>query len=194
MKLSQEIPIGYKEIQKIDLKDKKTALKVHGTSFISMFLMLVVFVIVLFLYGEIIAGLREKVVLKLAIMATSIFSYIILHEAVHGVVMKLLGTPKVKFGVDLLHGYAHAGSDCCYGKWAYIAIALAPVVFWGIVLTVLLVLVPKGWFWVVYIVQIMNVGGAAGDFFVTVKCLSMPKDMLAKDSGTEMLFFSATEN
>ena len=126
--------------------------------------------------------------LRFVVMIVSLILYIILHEAVHGIAMKICGTKKVKYGFTGL--YAFAGSEDFYDKKSYIAIALAPVVFWGIVLGVINFLVPVEWFWVVYIIQIMNLSGAAGDLFVTVKFSSMPKDILVQDSGLEMTVYS----
>ena len=114
--------------------------------------------------------------------------YIVLHELVHGVAMKLCGTKKVRYGFTGL--YAFAASDDFYGKKAYIFIALAPIVLWGIVLAVVNLLVPVEWFWVIYFVQITNLSGAAGDLFVTIRFSRLPKDILVQDYGVGMKVFS----
>ena len=132
------------------------------------------------------------VVVRLIVMVLSIIGYIVLHEAVHGVAMKLCGTKRVRFGVTGL--YAYAGSDDYYSKSAYIFIALAPVVLWGIVLAVLCAVLPASWFWIVYLVEIMNISGAAGDFFVTFRFIQFPSDILVKDAGVSMTVYSGTFN
>ena len=71
-------------------------------------------------------------------------------------------------------------------------IALAPIVVWGIVLTLLLRDIPEQYWWYLYTIQIFNVGGAAGDLFVTYRILTMPKDVLVLDIGMEMKFFAPT--
>ena len=114
----------------------------------------------------------------------------VLHEIVHGIAMKMCGTKKVRYGFTGL--YAYAGSDDYYDKKAYIFIALAPVVFWGVVLLIINLLVPIGWFWVVYFIQIINLSGAAGDLFVTAKFLRLPNDVLVKDYGVSMTVYSKT--
>ena len=116
------------------------------------------------------------------------FIYLVLHELVHGITMKLCGTKKVKYGFTGL--YAFAGSDDYYDKKSYIIIALAPVVFWGIVLAVINAFVPESWFWVVYFIQISNISGAAGDMYVTLKFSKMPKDILITDNGVGMKVYS----
>ena len=115
-------------------------------------------------------------------------AYMVLHELVHGVAMKMCGTKKVKYGINGL--YAFAGSADYYGKKAYIFIALAPVVLWGIVLAVINAFVPEAWFWVVYLLQVINLSGAAGDLFVTVKFSRFAKDILVKDYGVGMTVYS----
>ena len=66
-------------------------------------------------------------------------------------------------------------------------IALAPVVVLGAVLLGLNLYFSGGAaFWVVYIVQICNVGGAAGDIYVTFRFMRLPKDILVQDSGVAM--------
>lgn len=112
----------------------------------------------------------------------------VLHEVVHGIVMKLCGTKKIKYGFNGL--YAYAGSDDYYDKKSYIIIALAPIVLFGIILGIINALVPKEWFWVVYFIQLENISGAAGDLYVTFKFLKLPNDILVKDSGLGMSVFS----
>ena len=115
--------------------------------------------------------------------------YVILHELVHGITMKMCGTKKVKYGFKGL--YAFAGSTDYYNKRSYITIALAPIIVWGIVLAVVNILVPVEWFWVVYIIQICNISGAAGDLYVTVKFSKLLRDILVQDYGVSMNVYSA---
>ncbi len=189
MKSYNSLPDGYKEHLSIDLqKDKKLAIIVNAASLIIAALLVVpalflVPISTLFSFnGEI-----GEIIRWIAIIVLNIL-YIVLHEAVHGIAMKICGTKKVKYGFTGL--YAFAGSDDYYNKKAYIFIALAPVVLWGVVLAVVNFFVPLDWFWVIYLVQIINLSGAAGDFFVTVKFSKLPKDILVKDYGTSMTVFT----
>lgn len=68
--------------------------------------------------------------------------------------------------------------------------ALAPVVFWGVVIAAINAFVPEGWFWVVYMIQVTNLSGAAGDLYVTVKFSRFPNDILIKDHGVGMTVYS----
>ena len=125
---------------------------------------------------------------RFGVLAVGFIAYIVLHEAVHGVAMRMCGTKKISFG--LKGPYAFAGSNDYYYKKPYIFIALAPVVFWGAVLLVINCFVSAEWFWVVYLIQIGNISGAAGDFYVSARFSKLPADILVRDSGVAMEVFS----
>ncbi len=188
MKSCQYLPDGYREIYSIDLqKNKKTSLLVNLTALaiaaiLAVPMHFVVPISTLFNLDVKAYLIRFGSLILLYIL------YMVLHEAVHGVAMKICGAKKVKYGFTGL--YAFAGSDDYYDKKSYIFIALAPVVLWGIVLAVVNIFVPQDWFWVVYAIQIGNLSGAAGDLFVTVKFSRLPKDILVKDYGVGMNVFS----
>lgn len=189
MKSYNSLPDGYKEHLSIDLqKNKKLAMYINVLSVVIAALLVipavffVPFSTSLSFNGEIIEVVRW---LSLAVLSVL---YIVLHEVVHGVAMKLCGTKKVKYGFTGL--YAFAGSDDFYNKKAYIFIALAPVVLWGVVLAVVNFFVPIEWFWVVYLIQIYNLSGAAGDYYVTAKFSRLPKDIIIKDNGVSMTVYT----
>ena len=190
MKSYRELPPGYRSILAIDLqKNKKLALLVNGMALLIAVLMIAAalpLVPIGSLAGE--SGMRG-ILVKLAVMYGGMFVYIILHEAVHGIVMRRFSDAKVRFGFTGL--YAYAGSDAYYCRKHYIIIGLAPVVVWGIVLGIMNVLVPQEWFYVVYVIQMTNISGAAGDLYVCWKMNSLPKDILIQDSGVAMTVYSA---
>lgn len=192
MKAFQALPEGYREIMSVDLKtDKKLAFTINGLSASFMLVMALIAIRPLF------SSLMEmkpgtgSYLLRLAVLLVSMFAYIVLHEAVHGIAMKLCGTKKVKFGVTLM--YAFAGSDDYYDKKSYLFIALAPLLFWGIVLFAVTLLVPSEWFWIAYFIQIFNFAGAAGDIYVAVRFAALPQDILIRDWGVSMKVYSKEE-
>lgn len=188
MKAVQSLPEGYLEIYSCDLKkDTNLSLLINGIA--------IGITAVLMLLGRCLVPLGQLSVLSREIgtlpVLLCVFGllgvYIILHEAVHGLAMKIVGTPKVRYGFTGL--YAYAGSDDYYNRKAYFFIALAPVVLWGGVLAVACAVVPSPWFWVIYFTQMQNIGGAAGDFYVTVKFSRFSKDILVRDYGVGMKVF-----
>lgn len=193
MKSYSILPEGYGELCTLHLqKNKKTALFVNGLAIVIAVLMFLI--AHYFIPVSTIFTLREDplgLVVKLGVFAVIDIAYLFLHELIHGAAMKFCGTKRVKYGFTGL--YAFAGSEDYYNKKAYFFIALAPVVLWGIVLGVVSFFVPTGWFWVVYGVQIINISGAAGDYYVTAKFLRFPSCILIRDSGTSMTVYSPKE-
>lgn len=191
MRSTQALPEGYREIYSINLqKDKKAAVFVNALAIIIGVAMAVPmhFHVPISSLFSMESGFG-RYFLRFGVMLVAIVAYMILHELVHGVAMKMCGTKKVKYGFTGL--YAFAGSEDYYAKGPYIFIALAPVILWGTVIAVINFFVPQEWFWVVYIVQIINISGAAGDIFVTAKFSRMPRDILVCDAGVGMQVYSA---
>lgn len=195
MKYSLTLPEDYRLVADIDLqKNKKLMLLVNG---IALVIMLAMMIPALFfvpfstaLGDESLQGVERILMPLVKLIATlaALAVYIVLHELVHGICMKAITKVKPKYGFTGI--YAFAASDAYFRKGAYLLIALAPVVLWGVVLAVLLPFIPVSWFWVVYFVQIQNISGAAGDMYVTYRMLKMPKDILVFDSGTAMKVYA----
>ncbi len=186
----ETLPNGYEEIYSIDLqKDKKMALFVNIFAILiaAVFVVPVHFIVPITSLFDMSKGLGAYAV-RFVVLLIGDVVYMVLHELVHGITMKMFGTKKVKYGFTGL--YAFAGSDDYYDKKSYLTIALAPIVVWGIVLAVACFFVPDEWFWVIYFIQITNLSGAAGDLFVSAKFSKMPKDILVHDHGVGMTVYS----
>lgn len=191
-KAFSSLPEGYRELLRLDLqKDKKQFLLVNALG-ILIFVLLAVpmhFYVSFFSLFSMEEGLLAYS-LRFLVLLVGMVVYLVLHELVHGIAMKLCGTKKVKYGVTGV--YAFAGSTDYYDKKSYIFIALAPVVLWGVVIAVINAFVPEQWFWTVYMIQLINLSGAAGDLYVTVRFLGMPKGILVTDCGVAMTVYSKT--
>lgn len=190
MKSVKALPDGYSEIFSVNLqKDKKTALLINILALIiaAVFGVPMHFYVPFTTLFDMQNGLKNYII-RFACLLGLLVVYMILHELVHGITMKIAGTKKVKYGFTGL--YAFAGSDDYYDKTTYIIIALAPIVVLGTVLAVINAFVPENWFWVVYFIQLSNISGAAGDLYVSFKFMKLPKDILVKDSGVGMTVYS----
>ena len=183
-----ELPESYKELFSVKLTNKKQVLIVNA---IAILIGVVMAVPMHFLVPfQTLFSMENGIVpymIRFLTLMVSIVAYIVMHEAVHAIVMKHYGAEKCNFGFNGL--YAWAGADCFFPKKPYIVIALAPVVFWGIVLVICNLIVPYEWFWVVYVIQICNVSGAGGDFYVSWKFSKMSSDILIKDTGHSMTVY-----
>ena len=189
MKAIGVLPEDYGEIYSLNLqKDKRTAIIVNLLALAIAAVMAVsmnFFVPVTSVFDM--SGGIVRYFLRLAALIVLMVLYMVLHELVHGIAMKLCGTKRVKYGFTGL--YAFAGSEDYYDKKSYIFIALAPIVLWGTVLAAVNFFVPTEWVWIVYMIQLINISGAAGDLFAAVKFSRMPKNILIQDSGVSMRVF-----
>ena len=190
---AEHLPAHYDLYERIDLtRDKK--------AFNSVCIWSVVALVCMVVYGLVkhsfVASFDMEVwriAVCLVATALGMLAYIVLHEGIHGIFIRIFTGEAPKFGVELAKGMAYAGSDYFFRKWPYIIIALAPVIIWGVILGMWLLDVPDEYYWYLYMIQIFNVTGAAGDLYVTCRVMMMPSDILAKDSGTAMEFYREAE-
>ena len=188
MKTVQSLPENYAEIDKIDLqKNRTTAILVNlfalGISLAMLIPMLFLVPIYTLMEGDL-----PLVLLKLGVAMVAMIAYFVLHELVHGLFFRIFGGKRVKYGFTGL--YAYAGCEAYFPRIPYLIIGLSPVVLWGAVIGVVQYFVPVSWFWVVYLIQIINVSGAAGDIFVTYKLLRYPPSVLVQDTGVSMTVYA----
>lgn len=185
----EHLPAGYDLYKRIDLtKDRNILVAISIWSLVAALAMILP---MLFVHpiGNAFDMPMGKVLFFLSAMVAGLVVYLFLHEAVHGIFIRLFTGSGAGFGFDIKNGMAYANSTWYFRKWPYIVIALAPLVIWGIILTLLLQDVEEIYFWYLYAIQIFNVTGAAGDLYVTCSVIRMPKDILAFDSGTAMDFY-----
>jgi hypothetical protein len=192
MKTVLTLPKGYRETLKIDLQsDRRTLLLVNGLAVVLMLAMAVpahFFAVSVFTMLDL--SSLSNYILRFGVLIGGMVAYLFLHEWVHGIFMKKYSGVKAHYGFTGF--YAYAGSSAYFCKRHFIVIALAPVVVWGAVLAVATALVPKAWFWVAYFIQVINVSGAAGDFYVVWKLRRMPSDLLVRDTGVSLTVYDRT--
>ena len=167
---------------------KKTSMKINIGAFVLTFLLILAgnFIVPIYVFVE--ADTTLEFALRIGVLLLAYLAYIILHELTHAIVMRAVGGGKVKFGFTGLYAYAGSTEDY-FDKSSYRCIALAPLVFWGIIFGILTVVVPPGWFWTAWFLQVGNIGGAAGDLYVTARLWKEPESILVRDTGLEMTVF-----
>jgi hypothetical protein len=181
------LPNGYREVRKIDLmRNRRQAFLVN---LIALAITIVVVALGFVLcppVGEFRIGIQT--IFGIAATGIGIVLYMILHELIHGVFMKEFSGKKARYGFTGL--YAFAGSDALFTRKQYLVIAFAPVVILGILIAILTAAFYETAFWALYIIQILNLSGAAGDFYVGYLIARSGNDVLVRDMGTDMSFFS----
>ena len=182
------LPSGYRRIGGVDLlQDRRSMLIVN--------LGAIVIALLLLLLGLRLHPFRFSIrsmpsfLLWFFLLLGGLVLYIILHELIHGIFMRHYSGLHPRYGFNGL--YAYAGSDAFFDRKSYLVISLAPVVLLGAVLLLLCALLPSSLFWFFYLLQIQNLSGAAGDLYLCLLLQKMPADLLIRDSGVAMEFYSA---
>jgi hypothetical protein len=186
MKSTWTLPEGYGQKYLIDLKDNKKQFWIVNGLSIAIMLALVALFFQLLWYGFLELHF-EGLPIQALVMAVGMLAYIPLHELVHGVCIRRFSGKKADYGFTLV--YAYAGSACYFTRRDHRVITLAPVTFWGVVFLLLMFLLPVNWRWVAYVLEMSNLAGAAGDFYVFWRLGKEPDTILCQDTGVKMTVF-----
>ncbi len=186
--VKQDLPENYKQKYKLDLKESRHVVILNIISLVAVVAMILImnaFIPINSIVSK--HSSMNSVLLKVVVIAAGFLTYIVLHEGVHGLMMKIFGAKNIKFGFKSM--YFYAGSNEYFSKGVYILTALAPVVVWGIVLVGVNFIVPYDWIWVVYFLQIINISSSCGDLYVAFNFVRFNKDVLIQDAGTNMVVY-----
>lgn len=190
-----KLPKEYESIKKINLAmDKKSAIIIQVISAFQVSFLLVCGAVY---YGQ---NKLENLLLteqsselwnligKVVFIAFICFLYVQLREGINVFLMKAF-CKESKISLNFKAFFTDATSDAYYSRKDYIFISIAPFIFLGLIFYIISSVVPIEWFWTVYIVQIINLASASGDVYMLVLLLSMPKDILVKESGATIEIF-----
>lgn len=189
----ESLPFGYRLFKRIKLTEDRSPLIAINIWSLAAALALVL--PMLFVHPVKYAFDMEigKIIFCISAVIVGMVVYLFLHEGVHGIFIRIFTDSSAVFGFDLKHGIAYASSSWYFKKLPYIIIALAPLAVWGIVFAVMLSDVDENYFWYLYILQIFNVTGSAGDIYISYIVAKMPNNVLAHDMGADMEFYRKTE-
>jgi len=183
----RQLPQGYREIKRIDLmSNRKEAILVNILALGILCGMAALGFAICPPFTNLFLGIQT--IINTILLLVSILLYMVLHELIHGILMKSFSGVKPRYGFTGL--YAYAGSDALFGRRQYLMIAFAPVVLLGAVLAVLNIRFYESWFWFFYIIQIVNISGAAGDIYVGAQIVRAQNAVLIRDTGTGMTLYS----
>lgn len=184
------LPQGYRVFLQIDLqKNKRLMLWIN--------LLAMIIAAVLCVVGHQVVPISQIVetgdgalltLARLGVLLLGTALYVVLHEAVHGIFFRLFGRGvKPTFGFTGI--YAFAASKAYFNRLSYFIIGISPVLLLGVLLLVLNLWLPAAWFWPIFLIQVTNLSGAAGDFYVSVLLARMPRALLVQDDGVAMRFY-----
>ena len=184
-----DLPAEYHVIKQLNMqKDKKLVVLLNVVALIIAIVLVLIGLKLVPISFVVILGNRFDFLIRLLMILVGMILYILSHELIHGLFIRLFSGKKAKYGFTGL--YAYAGTDAYFNKRHYLTIALAPVVFFGVAFLLMNTFLPSEWFWFVYLLQILNVSGAAGDLYVTYLMQRLPKDILVQDRGIEVTIYS----
>lgn len=127
------LPNGYREVRRVDLmRNRKEAVIVNLLALLITGALVVLGFVLCPPFVEITIGIHT--IFNMAFWMIGIIAYMIFHELIHGVFMKVFSGRKPHYGFTGL--YAYAGSDAFFARKQYLIIAFAPVVILGLVIAV----------------------------------------------------------
>ncbi len=132
-----------------------------------------------------------KSALRLLLLFPALFAQAFLLEWIRGAGMRYFGKVKPKYGFSGI--YLYVGSSACFDRRSYLSIIAFPIVLWGIVLMAFDLTLPISWFWFFYILQIVNISGAAGSFYLMSWLSRLPHGILIRDSGERVEIYAPAE-
>ena len=178
------LPAGYREKLNLDLQNDKK-LNRH------IFCFSVVIILTMGYYGNTVRPIARYFrgdFDQIAYMFLGTLLYMILHEMIHGIFMRLFSGVRAHLKTSGLLTLAR--SDVFFDRPRYLIIAMAPIVIWGIVLALLCRHFRyTEWFWTFYFIEIMNISGAAPDLYMMGRFMKLPSDMLVRDNGTVLTVY-----
>ena len=129
--------------------------------------------------------------LRLLLLLPAIFLCSVVHEWIHSVFYAHFSGVKSEYHVTGI--YLYVGSPAYFDRRSYLTALFSPVALLGVILMVLNFALPLSWFWFVYILQIVNLSGAAGDFYIMRLLSRMPDSLLIRDRGDRIEIYVRTE-
>ena len=109
--------------------------------------------------------------------------YIIIHESVHLIFMKIFSKERLCLSLKFLT--ISVGSNGKFSKRQFIIIALAPVVILGVVLALLITFCSESYKFVLSILLILNFAGSGGDYLQVFEMRKYSMDTFFQDNSIE---------
>ena len=187
----EKLPAGYRYAGVMDFVRNIKLLRTVAVSGLAVTAVMIVLGIIFVPFDPTWQLIKARWYVVIPAFVAMYLAYICLHELTHGIFMHILSGKKPNYGVKLC--YAYAGSDVWFDRKSHIAVALAPLIVWGVILQILCHALPEGWFWIMWIIQISNVSGSVGDVYCSIRLARYPGDILIQDTGTRMRIMRKVE-
>lgn len=176
---------SYVEYQTIDWNEIKTP-KILNLS-------ILILIIISILLGHYFVSLSElfKLVTRLPplllLLPILIFIYIVLHELIHGILMRCYSDIKPEYSFS--GAFIFAKSEAIFNKKAYLIIVLAPMLILGITSALLAFYLTGATMWFAIFIWIINLYASRGDVQTILALSNLQWDYWIKDDGDLMYIF-----
>ena len=192
MSAKKRKPEGFKNKKTIDLKaDKKLWLSINGAALAAA----AALVLLGCLYEPVTrffdAAGAWRLLLRFVLLLVGMGVYFFLNEYIRRFMIEKV-TGKAALVVREKPCVFTAPARCLTVK-EYLKISFAPVLALGALLLLLMLILPAKLFWQVYIIQIINLAGAAGDVYTAYMLLKMKKDVQIEDDVTSITIWSKNQ-
>ena len=192
MSAKKRKPEGFKNKKTIDLNaDKKLRLSINGAALAAA----AVLTLLGCLYEPVTrffdAAGAWRLLLRFALLLVGMGVYFYLNEYIRRFMIEKV-TGKAALVVREKPCVFTAPARCLTVK-EYLKISFAPVLALGALLLLLMLILPAKLFWQVYIIQIINLAGAAGDVYTAYMLLKMKKDVQIEDDVTSITIWSKNQ-
>ncbi len=124
-------------------------------------------------------------VLEFAVCA---IAYLALHELKHGLFMRLFSGIRAHHGRKGLLLFTY--SEVYFCRRDFLIIMLAPVLIFFVAFAVPAVFLEREWFWLFMLLQVINLGGSVGDFYLAGRALRQPKNALFLSVGVSLTVYT----
>lgn len=113
--------------------------------------------------------------------------YMAVHEATHGVALRLL--TRVRSSYTVRFPFLSTGNLAYLTRRNAVIVALSPGLLWGMLLLVALLSVPNDFRLTLYVVLALNFAGSAGDIVEVYVVLRQRRGALIQDDGSKIRVF-----
>ncbi len=183
----KDLPENYREVFHLDAKSKKVGIAFTVASLVITVAALLVIGLLTDL-SSIVSVIRDKSILvPYLVLLVGLFSYIVLHELVHGAAYKALTHQRLTFGMTLTVAFCGVPDIYTSRKTALIALT-APLVVFSVVFLALMACFRTSnpeYFAVFSILFSIHLGGCVGDIYMTFLLLTRFRnpELLMRDTG-----------
>ena len=187
------LPHGYILAETVDMQgDRRLSLKIAAVQ-AGIAVVMVLAAVFFFPFSDFISFAHPNAsdVWRLLLLVPSIFAYMALHELVHGLFMRILSRKAPKFGFSGLYMYAE--SPVFFDRKSFACVCTAPFVLFFLLFLVISLFVPNRLFWFFHILQIINAGSSAGDFYCVLQAKKHPETTLFRINGYKTEIYREAE-